>query len=596
MAMHVLACGMSRSGTTLLTTILDSHPDISMGYELLPVDLPPVAETIKLLDAAIEKSEGDSNACGDLLRAKDLKPLGTFVKRCARTLTTAQELRDICRAFESEGCDSFDGLEMRTRLSLAVVQNKMRKEGTTSCGFKINSPSVSAFDPVIPDGRFIYILRDPRDVVASHFANDFDRTLEHICKAWVNYVGKFDAFAQANPDCAYLVRYEDLVARPEKTLKAALGRLGVPFASQILRFFDSKASVHRGGHVNSDNLRKDFYSTSIARWQRDLSIDQIQEIQLNCGALMERHGYVAAPTAKPVKMPPELREQMAAKLAGKKKFGRALYAEMLVPFLSDHVNLTWHEAAAGEKARGRNILILRHDVDHDIDTALKIARWEQQRELRATYCILHTAWYYGEAKEHGFERYQYVVDACQEIQSLGHEINLHNNVAAIALRTGQDPIEMLQQEIMFLRIHGINITGTSSHGDRICRELDFWNFELFSECVYEERGGPRTVRHEGHSVELGMVSMRDLGLAYEAYDIPRDVYVTDSGGRPRTALGTRGRAGKRRSEMENEPPYPMIVAILTHPIWWDFQRDTIPPASDTNAVQCSGTLPSDAST
>ncbi len=188
-----------------------------------------------------------------------------------------------------------------------------------------------------------------------------------------------------------------------------------------------------------------------------------------------------------------------------------------------------------------------------------------------------------------------MLDACREIQSLGHEINLHNNVAAIALRTGQDPIELLQQEIMFLRIHGINITGTSTHGDRICRELDFRNFELFSECVYEKRGGPRTVRHEEHSVELGTVSMRDLGLAYEAYDIPRDLYLSDSGGRLRTHTDTRGRGGKLRDQLGHLYPYAKIVGILTHPIWWDFQRDTIPPASDTNAVECSGSRPSDAS-
>ena len=30
---HCLVCGMSRSGTTLLVTMLDSHPEISMGYE-----------------------------------------------------------------------------------------------------------------------------------------------------------------------------------------------------------------------------------------------------------------------------------------------------------------------------------------------------------------------------------------------------------------------------------------------------------------------------------------------------------------------------------------------------------------------------------
>ena len=39
MLSHVFTFGISRSGTTLLTTILDSHPDVSMGYELLPIGI-----------------------------------------------------------------------------------------------------------------------------------------------------------------------------------------------------------------------------------------------------------------------------------------------------------------------------------------------------------------------------------------------------------------------------------------------------------------------------------------------------------------------------------------------------------------------------
>lgn len=74
-------CGISRSGTTLLATILDSHPNISMGYELLPVDLPPVAETVQLLDSAIPECDGDSEACGDRLRPQGHKTLGTFVPK-----------------------------------------------------------------------------------------------------------------------------------------------------------------------------------------------------------------------------------------------------------------------------------------------------------------------------------------------------------------------------------------------------------------------------------------------------------------------------------------------------------------------------------
>ncbi len=574
MAMHVLACGMSRSGTTLLTTILDSHPDISMGYELLPVDLPPVADTIKLLDAAIEESDGDSGTCGDLLRAKDFKSLGTFVKRCARTLTTAEELRGICCAFESEGCDSFDGLEMRTRLSLAVVQNKMRKEGTTSCGFKINSPSVSAFDSVIPDGRFIYILRDPRDVVASHFANDFDRTLEHICKAWVNYVEKFDAFAEANPSRTSLVRYEELVAAPEETLARAFEGVGLEFTPEMLRFFDSKASVHRTGHQNADKLKRDFFTTSVARWEQDLSLEQIVEIERGCSSWMERFGYRKAPAEKLEPLPRKLHREHTEHLSAKKQFYRDLYGTLVLPPLEGRVNLTWYEAAKGEKANGKEILILRHDVDHDYETALRMAHWEHEHDLRATYCILHTAWYYGELKNGRMTRSREMLDCCRKLQALGHEINLHNNFVVLALQTGADPSRLLADELLFFRLHGVDIHGTSSHGDSLCRDLHFRNFELFSECIGDRFGGPRTLTHHGRQVELGAVSMSAFGLEYEAYDIPFDRYITDSGHRPRTVLGTRGRAGKRRSEMEIEPPYPMIVGILTHPIWWDFQRDT----------------------
>ncbi|MCH8068782.1 MAG: NAD(P)H-dependent oxidoreductase subunit E, partial [Candidatus Marinimicrobia bacterium] len=39
--------------------------------------------------------------------------------------------------------------------------------------------------------------------------------------------------------------------------------------------------------------------------------------------------------------------------------------------------------------------------DHDFETALKMGAWEHERGLRATYCILHTAWYYGKVSQDG---------------------------------------------------------------------------------------------------------------------------------------------------------------------------------------------------
>lgn len=60
---HVIACGYSRSGTTLLTTILDAHPSVAMGYEILPNPLPPLVESVALLDRANDSPSAPTSGC-----------------------------------------------------------------------------------------------------------------------------------------------------------------------------------------------------------------------------------------------------------------------------------------------------------------------------------------------------------------------------------------------------------------------------------------------------------------------------------------------------------------------------------------------------
>jgi len=49
--------------------------------------------------------------------------------------------------------------------------------------FKMNSPSVGEAFNLFPNGDFMYIIRDPRDVVASHIKRGFDRAVKEICSA-----------------------------------------------------------------------------------------------------------------------------------------------------------------------------------------------------------------------------------------------------------------------------------------------------------------------------------------------------------------------------------------------------------------------------
>ncbi len=289
----VFSCGMSRSGTTLLTTVLDSHPDISMGYELLHAGLPSTAQFIESVETAWAEAGDNGRKCGNLLKEWGFRSAGVLVKRCVRTRVDPPELVAILRTMRDRGFEQLDGLEAQTQLAMSVAQAKMAKERTGWCGFKATASSVSMLDRLFPKSRFFLIIRDPRDVVASHRAAGFDRSVRQIARSWNDYGRIFGHWLSAHPGSAALIRYEDLVTAPEPTLRGAFERTGLEFSPEVLRFFDSKASVHRPGqhHVNAENLKKDFYVTSMGRWRRELPDNEVRWIERGCWTLMDRFGY-----------------------------------------------------------------------------------------------------------------------------------------------------------------------------------------------------------------------------------------------------------------------------------------------------------------
>lgn len=566
---HLFVVGMSRSGTTLLATVLDAHPQISMAYELLPGGLPPAARCAELVDEALRGVGDDPRAIAKQLRGEDAASLATFVRRAARTHVPPANLVELFRAYATNVQHRIDSIQGRACISAMVIQQKQAIEGTVTSGFKLNSPSINEFDKVFDDARYLYILRDPRDVLVSHISNNFDRSTREVAQSWNNYLEHFEAFKQRHPSRAALLRYEDLVRRPQATLERAFGQLFVPFDSSILDFFNTKARTQARQHNNAENLSRGFFTTSVSRWCWDLDRTDLETIEDVCYQGMFRHGYRPIKLKSLKSVGDKQRDKMAESLKAKRKFYGDEYGRLLETLSGGAVNLTWKEAAGGEEPGAEKVLIVRHDIDHDLDTALQLARWESDQGIRATYCALHTAWYYGDLCPEGYRHTDFLVESLIEIQRLGHEINLHNNFGVVALQTGRDPMELMHREICALRCYGIDIRGTSTHGDRLCRDLDFRNYELFAESVYAERGGPRTVEHHGNRIRLGEVSMAELGLEYEAYDLPRDVYVTDSGGRLRYKRGTRGRGGLRRKQLAEPPPYAQIVGLLAHPVWWD---------------------------
>ena len=246
------------------------------------------------------------------------------------------------------------------------------------------------------------------------------------------------------------------------------------------------------------------------------------------------------------------------------------YERLLSPYMGSHVNMTYDEYVREADTGDHRVLLIRHDIDHDYQTAVRIAEWEHSRGLKATYCVLHSAWYYGHLDGDRIIHTSNLIEFTKRLVDLGHEINFHNNLLATALTHDVDPLALLRQELDFFRSIGIVITGTSSHGDGLCHKLNFRNWELFKECVGDAFGGPRTIYYESsdktRSVRAGEISMFDFGLTYEGYDVMRDIYHTESGGKMRT----RHKAKGRRPFGRKNPEKGEVVGVLTHPCWWKF--------------------------
>lgn len=571
----VLVGGMSRSGTTLLATVLDSHPDIVCGAELLPGEMPPASELLRALDKAMQLADGDFSEAGRDLRRDGDKSTGVFFTRCFRAGVNEPELRAALEEVESITPGAITRLSGRLGLAQRIMAKRASREKAGLYGCKYPSAAVDSALKHLPGSYFVGIVRDPLDVILSHQKRGFDKTVSEICAAWNNYSRKYREFCERHPERAVTIRYEDLVRAPRRTLKKLFEILPVEMNEQIFDFYRSQSPIHAGHHPNAERLRMNFSSDGIGRGRASLPDEVVKEVDRVCAEEMRHLGYdnlgwVRRKNAGPV-MNISMTERFAKRKAfdRKKKFDQADYEKLLAPYTDSHEILTIGEYVRETEIADRNILVIRHDVDHDPETAVKIAKWEAERGIRSTYCLLHTTWYYGRLEGDGYVHSDLLLETVERLCELGHEINFHNNLVALALREGINPVALLEQELQFFDRLGVPVTGTSTHGDALCRELEFRNWELFYECCDERFGGPRIVTpppgYAGGPVNLGSTSMFDLGLEYEAYDIGRDIYHTDSGGNMRTREDTRGRRAFGRKEGQGQ-----VIGILTHPIWWKF--------------------------
>lgn len=148
-----------------------------------------------------------------------------------------------------------------------------------------------------PESALVFIVRDPRAVAASFKAAAAQpwggwarRPVGEIAISWLRYYASVCAAMDAG--CAYVIRYENLVADPAGELGAAFMSIGVDIDDGAIESILAQNSIERLASASPDDWRHDsresFYRNGrVDGWRAELSDSEISEIAYLCGGVSE---------------------------------------------------------------------------------------------------------------------------------------------------------------------------------------------------------------------------------------------------------------------------------------------------------------------
>jgi len=247
----IFVVGCPRSGTTLLRLMLDSHPNISCGAE--------------------------AHLFGPMQQMFDRWP----------SLRMFGFEREYWHEKMAEFINSF-------QMEYAEARGRKRWADKTP----INALYLPFIDKVFPNCQVVHLLRNGRHVVASHRDSwGYKAALSSIEK-WPRFVRAAQAFDNEAPgDRFHEVRYEDLVSKPEPTLRALIEFLDEPWDDIVLRYNEAPHDNYGYYDVMTESRRKATADTGLIYRSRiesgDGELDPILKtlFRLWAGKLNRKLGY-----------------------------------------------------------------------------------------------------------------------------------------------------------------------------------------------------------------------------------------------------------------------------------------------------------------
>lgn len=266
----IFIAGPDRSGTTLMYSLLASHPEISM------------VRRTNLWRYFYERY-------GDLSEPENFE-------RCLDEMLRFRRMRHLHPDEDRIRREFASGEATYGRLFALFHGHNAERNGRTRWGDK--SLHTELFAEGIfreyPEGRVIHMIRDPRDRYASVSRRN-DRNLDRVGAAtgrWLLSARAGRRNAAAYPDRYLCVHFEDLVADPSDVMEQVCQFVGVDFVPSMMDM-GAEPELRRSGGNSSfgDGAPGGISRKPVGRYRSVLDPSDVAFIEQVAGREMERHGY-----------------------------------------------------------------------------------------------------------------------------------------------------------------------------------------------------------------------------------------------------------------------------------------------------------------
>jgi hypothetical protein len=265
--------GHARSGTSLLLALLDGHPELVV----FPGELKffkrvgnPTADNFLL--------RTDFHVCFDKNRFA-IKGIDYSSVRGSlqRRLNDAHHKRDMLRSI------------IHTYAEIEPSRSNKKKRWVEKTPHNIKfMPTLESWFP--ETAKYIYIVRDPRDVFASSRKRP-EYGLQKFCVDWAINVMFADVCKKKLGERFLIIRYEDIISNLKGTLKKLAAFLEIELCGTLQT--PTKNGIPWMGNSRFIQERKGIDNQSISKYPQRLKPFEIKKIEMELHTKMRQYGYDA---------------------------------------------------------------------------------------------------------------------------------------------------------------------------------------------------------------------------------------------------------------------------------------------------------------